>query len=95
MSDVLCMSSLTARCSTKSKDQQGGATIAIPLGSSMGARGAYTLQEVRGQVLDEVHTATTTIMNIKCGPRQRDGAVQRKLHKSETDVKILWSLVAL
>ena len=53
MSDVRRMSSLTVRCSAKREDQKRGATVAIPLGSSMGARGAYKLQEGRGQVRDE------------------------------------------
>ena len=41
------------------KGQRGGEAIAIPLGSSMGARGACRLQDERGQVLDEIHTAHT------------------------------------
>ena len=65
MLDVRRMSLLAAHCSTKWQDQQGGAAIAIPLGSSMGARGAHKVQEEHGQELDEVQTATTTSMNIK------------------------------
>ena len=56
----------------------------------MGARGIYILQEVYGQVLEEVHIATTRSATQKNVRRLRDGAchVIVKLHTKALGVKI-------